>query len=60
MFKLWLKDVWSTDVLEVGRVAKFLMKDNKVFIFISSVSEVKPTFAYMYSLFEFYFVRMII
>lgn len=38
----------------------FLMNDNKVFIFISSVLEVKPTFEYMSSLLEFYFVRMII
>lgn len=39
---------------------KFLMKDNKVFIFISSVLEAKPTFAYTSSLLKFYFVRMII
>lgn len=46
---------------EVGRVAeKFLMKDNKVFILISYVLEVKPTFSYMCSLLEFYLVRMII
>lgn len=50
------EDVWSTDVLGLADCSgNFLMKDNKVFIFISSVLEVKPTFAYMSSCLNLFF-----